>query len=247
MKILTLNTWGGKIYKPLEEFIKKYQDVDVFCLQETYHDGVGKEKDEDHLEDAFDLFTDLQRLLPNHVGFFRDNVDGYYGNSMFVKNIFAIKEEGEHFVYRQRGYVPPEDMHGNHARNMQFVTIEKDETPFTIFNIHGLWNGMGKTDTQDRLDQSNKIVAFTKKFQNEFVVCGDFNLRPDTESVKILENAGLRNLVKEYNITSTRTSHYTKPEKFADYIFTTKGIDVIDFKVLPDEVSDHAALYLEIK
>ena len=76
---------------------------------------------------------------------------------------------------------------------------------------------------------------------------GDFNLLPDTQSIKKLENFGLRNLVKEYNITSTRTSFYTKSEKFADYAFVSSEIAVKDFKVLPDEVSDHSPLYLEFE
>ena len=55
----------------------------------------------------------------------------------------------------------------------------------------------------------------------------------------------MRNLIAEFGITSTRSSLYTKPLRFADYMFVSNGIEVKDFKVLPDEVSDHLALYLE--
>ncbi|MGH7175090.1 MAG: endonuclease/exonuclease/phosphatase family protein, partial [Minisyncoccia bacterium] len=57
---------------------------------------------------------------------------------------------------------------------------------------------------------------------------------------------GMRNLIEEYKITSTRTSFYDETEKFADYAFVSPEAKVLDFKVLPEEVSDHAALYLEI-
>ena len=57
----------------------------------------------------------------------------------------------------------------------------------------------------------------------------------------------MRNLIHEYNINSTRTSFYTKPEKYADYIFTSKDLLIKNFEVLPEEVSDHAALLLEIE
>jgi endonuclease/exonuclease/phosphatase family metal-dependent hydrolase len=63
----------------------------------------------------------------------------------------------------------------------------------------------------------------------------------------MFEDFGLRNLVKEYGVISTRTHFYTKPEKFADYIFVLQGIDVKDFRVLPDAVSDHSPLYLEFE
>jgi len=79
------------------------------------------------------------------------------------------------------------------------------------------------------------------------VLCGDFNLLPDTESLKRLEGIGLRNLIKEYGITSTRTSFYDKPAKFADYALVSEGIEVKDFKILPDEVSDHSPMYLEFE
>ena len=36
MKLITLNTWGGKIYQPLLEFISKNEDVDIFCFQEVF-------------------------------------------------------------------------------------------------------------------------------------------------------------------------------------------------------------------
>jgi len=58
----------------------------------------------------------------------------------------------------------------------------------------------------------------------------------------------MRNLIKDYDITSTRSKLYTKHKKpvlFADYIFTSPEIEVRDFKVLPDVVSDHLPLLLD--
>lgn len=63
----------------------------------------------------------------------------------------------------------------------------------------------------------------------------------------MIENTGLRNLIKEHGITSTRTSLYTKEEKFADYVLIGPGIQVTNFEVLPDEVSDHAPLRIEFE
>jgi hypothetical protein len=63
----------------------------------------------------------------------------------------------------------------------------------------------------------------------------------------MLEEAGLRNLIKGYGITSTRTSLYKKEHRFADYTFVSENISVIDFKILPEEVSDHNAMYLDFE
>jgi endonuclease/exonuclease/phosphatase family metal-dependent hydrolase len=127
--------------------------------------------------------------------------------------------------------------------------VIKNGKEYTVFSIHGIWEPSGKTDTELRMKQSERIVEFIKKFNGPIILCGDFNLRPDTKSVKMLEQElDLRNLVTEFGVTSTRTSLYTKTEeRFADYIFVSKDVEVKDFKVLSDEVSDHAALMLEFK
>ena len=114
-------------------------------------------------------------------------------------------------------------------------------------NFHGLWNGGGKGDSEDRLLQSGRIIEFMKTLSDPYLICGDFNLLPDTESLKKLEDFGLRNLIKEYGIVSTRTSFYKKENKFADYALINEGVEVKDFKVLPDEVSDHSPLYLDFE
>jgi endonuclease/exonuclease/phosphatase family metal-dependent hydrolase len=46
-------------------------------------------------------------------------------------------------------------------------------------------------------------------------------------------------------MASTRTHLYPRPEKFADYVFVSEGADVRSFRVLSNEVSDHAPLLLE--
>jgi endonuclease/exonuclease/phosphatase family metal-dependent hydrolase len=166
--------------------------------------------------------------------------------ALFVKKSWSVKEEGERFVHQEKGYTPSGDL-GLHARNIQFVTLETPKGLSTIINFHGLWNGGGKTDTEHRLSQSRKIIDFMKTLDNDFILCGDFNLEPTTQSLKMFENFGLKNLVKDFNITSTRTKFYTKAVKFADYAFVSPGVDVNDFKVLPDEVSDHSPLYIDIE
>jgi endonuclease/exonuclease/phosphatase family metal-dependent hydrolase len=253
MKIITLNTWGGRAGKErLLSFFENNKDVDIFCLQEIWsapynhlegHSAGGKNIE--HEEIMTYGLQEISALMSDYIPYFRPHHLDNYGLMMLVKKNLQVKEEGEVFVYKHKGFVPVGDV-GFHARNVQYITIADQNKPLTIMNFHGLWTGTGKYDTEDRIQQSKNIIEFTKKLEGNYTLCGDFNLLPETESINILENAGLRNLVSEYDITSTRTSFYTKPDKFADYIFTTPGITVKDFKVLPDEVSDHAALYVEI-
>jgi exonuclease III len=255
MKIVSLNTWGGRAgRKGLMKFFDNYKDeIDIFCLQEIWsapyenfngHPAGGKKID--HEEIMIYGMQDISEVLSGHSGFFRPHFLENYGLFMLAKNNLPIKAEGELFVFKEKGHVPSGDI-GTHARNIQYVTTELNGRSLTVINFHGLWNGKGKTDSEDRIEQSKKILEFTSTLEGDYVLCGDFNLLPDTQSIKLFEDTGLRNLIKEYGITSTRTSHYTKEEKFADYIFVTPDIQVKEFKVLPDEISDHAPLLLEIE
>lgn len=251
MKLISLNTWGGRAGKEgLLTFFDKHKDVDIFCLQEMWsapyehlegHSAGGMPID--HSKVMVHGVQEVSALLSNHHSYFRPHLLEDYGLLLFVKKTWNVLEEGEVFVHKHKGYVPDGDV-GNHARNIQYVTLETPVGARTIINFHGLWKGGGKADSEDRLLQSDRIAEFLKSLQNPFVLCGDFNLLPDTESLKKLEDMSLRNLIKENGITSTRTSFYDKPAKFADYALVSKGIEVKDFKILPDEVSDHSPMYL---
>ncbi|TSC82310.1 MAG: hypothetical protein G01um101420_474 [Parcubacteria group bacterium Gr01-1014_20] len=251
MTLTSLNTWGARAGKEnLLKFFKDHRDTDVFCLQEIWNGGEhmeGKMAGGAKLKNiTFRLFEDIGKTLTGHIGFFRPHFGDHYGLAIFVKKDLKILEEGEIFVYRERGYFSSEEP-GNHARNIQFVTLRMPQGVRTMVNFHGLWNGGGKFDSPERLTQSDKIVEFLKNLTDPFVLCGDFNLLPETKSLKKLEVFGLRNLIKEYGFSSTRTKFYTKEHRFADYALASKGIRVKDFKVLPDEVSDHSPLYLDFE
>ncbi len=255
MKIISLNTWGGRAGKEnlLAFFAAHKDDTDIFCLQEIwsapYIDLEGAPAGGlkiDHSKIMVYGFQEISTLLSDFTPYFRPHHGDNYGLLMLVKKGIEVNVEGEVFVHKYKGYIPKGDL-GRNARNIQFVTTEFKGSPLTVINFHGLWNGEGKGDSEDRLEQSNKIKEFIETLSGNVVLCGDFNLLPDTQSIKILEAAGLRNLIKEHSITSTRTSLYTKPEKFANYTFVSKGLEVKEFKVLPDEVSDHSPLFIEIE
>lgn len=247
MKIISINTWGGRMMEPFMQFLKDHRDTDIFCFQEVYHQADGK----DTLWKGgpnFDFLSDIKKALPNYASYYRPHLGDWWGLAIFIKKERPVLSEGEYFVHKYKGHNPAIEVHGHTAKNLQFITTLCGDKPVTVLNFHGLWNGNGKTDTEDRLNQSRKIVDFIATIKNDFVLCGDFNLSPDTESLQmIMRDLGCRDLIKEYGITSTRTSAYEKPNKFADYVFVSNGVTIADFKVLPDVISDHAPLMLEIK
>jgi endonuclease/exonuclease/phosphatase family metal-dependent hydrolase len=228
--------------RPLLEFIKAHREIDIFCFQEVYHNASEKICDEDR-KVCLTIFSEIQDLLPHHEGFFKPVVNDIYGVGVFASRKIDILGEGEIQIHENPNY------HGigpTHSRNLQWVECRTDDKLYSIFNVHGLWNGQGKTDSPERIAQSQRIKDFLDTINTPKILCGDFNLRPDTQSIKILEK-GMRNLIKLHDIQSTRTSFYPKEEKFADYIFTSEDITVNSFDVLKHEVSDHAPLFLDFE
>lgn len=240
MRIMSLNIWGGQIKTPLMNFIRKYKDIDVLCMQEVYSKAKTKAcTNDDPVQ--LDIFGDMSGILPNHEPYFVKVIDGY-GIGMFIKKTLPLLKRGEHLIHENPNYTPPGP---THSRKLQWVEVEYNSDIYTIVNLHGLWNGKGKSDTDERIVQAQNIKSFLKNAGGKKILCGDFNVTPDTKSIAIVQDR-MQNLIRDYNIQSTRTSYYNKPIKYADYFFVDQDIKIKDFKVLADQVSDHSPLILEI-
>ena len=240
MKLITLNIWGGHIHDPLLHFITEHKDIDIFCLQEVYHNAPAKISDEDR-DNHLEIFAEIQKILPHHTGYFKPVVKGIYGLAMFVKNTLTVHAENHISIHHNPDY---EGSGPTHSRILQWLECSQHGNTYAILNIHGLWNGRGKNDSPERVAQSQAIKNFMNTLTIPYVLCGDFNLNPDTDSLSMIAD-GLVDLIKTHHITSTRSSFYTKAERFADYIFVSPQITINKFAVLDDEVSDHLPLLLD--
>lgn len=251
MKLITLNIWGGHVLKPLLDFVAQHQEVDIFCLQEVYHNAADKFST-DNKEASLNILSEMHTLLPLHLHFFKPVIGKVSGNAygicMFVKKSIEIINEGDIVIHHNPDYPShAPSRHGpRHSRNLQWIECREKNKTYTIMNIHGLWNGQGKSDTPERIAQSEKIRSFMDQISTPKIVCGDFNLQPETKSLAIIKE-GMTDLVQTHRVQSTRTSLYSKRQEqpFADYVFTCPRISVNRFQVLPDQVSDHAPLLVD--
>lgn len=254
MRLITLNCWGGRrIDALLDFFARRGPEVDVFCLQEVF-DGDQAKIDARHPTMhglRGDLFFSIMMTLRDHQGYFarwedRDRMS----TAIFVRRSMPVLDARERLVYEPERPVHEGDKVYS-PRKLQTVTLADGDRKFLVANLHGLWINGPKDDTVDRIRQSRLVSEALNAHAGPKVLCGDFNLLPHTASVRMLEvEAQLRNLVLDYEVTSTRTPLYRSYDdpnepNFADYVMPSRDLEVKRFEVLPDVVSDHAPLYAE--
>lgn len=269
MRILSLNAWGGKLHAPLIDYLAAAQ-ADVLCLQEVVNTPGCREaeltyRDGDHvLNQRTNLYEDIKQVLPQHEARFFPASRGVlydgqgrthaseFGLATFTGSGFPVIGEAMSFVHGAFSA----DGWGDHprARNAHCVRLF-DPTingPLTIAHMHGLRDpAAGKADSEIRRRQSERLVTLIRSVWQQgerLVVCGDFNVLPGSSTFDVLAELGLDDLVVRRRFSGTRTSHYTKPERFADYMLVNAHVEVVSFDVVQrPEVSDHCALMLELR
>ncbi len=267
MRVMCLNAWGGKLHAGLLPFLSA-SAPDVLCLQEVIHSPETDKdwltyRDGDHvLPQRANLFRDVCGALPEHVAVFCPAAQGVlwdddrsvpsqWGLATFVHRSFPVVGQLQGFVHKSYSPVG----YGDHPRSRSAHGVRLYDSAregyVSITHMHGLRDLNGKMDTPERAAQARRLLAISKTFTEPgdiAVVCGDFNVEPGSETLQILEEAGLVELVQSRGFTSTRSSHYKKPGRFADYMLIDREDAVRDFQVIGQpEVSDHCPLVLELQ
>jgi endonuclease/exonuclease/phosphatase family metal-dependent hydrolase len=226
MKIVFFNVWHGQIREGLADFLRTHvSDTDVFCFQE-----------------ASPEFRSLCReLLP---GFDERNdrklesEDEFYEQSTYVRpGITTLSSESLLQENRECGLALS-------------VTLSVDGKTITVCNVHGIAQPGEKLDDPGRLKQSRDIIASLEKKEGYKIVGGDFNLMPETESVKMFAKYGYRDLIEEFRFGNTRNevswAKYQNKQCYSDYLFLGDGMKVEEFSVPYNEISDHLPLILKV-
>lgn len=261
MQLITINIWGGKIYNPLLKFIDKHKNkTDIFCFQEVFR----SDRDIVTHGSRSNIIIDLIKVLPDFNYYFAPTAKDHdtkgkvnfpleFGQATFTKKNINVKKQGDIFVHRTFNKPGPyyPDGRVDFPRNFIYTEIEENGKTFQVLNIHGFWEPAPKHDTEQRLRQSQIIIDHAKHVGVPAILAGDFNLRINTQSLKMFEDNGFRNLVKESGALTTRSTLYSNKwrsnDKYADYILTNKGIWVTNFKVMRSKISDHLPLYLKFE
>lgn len=234
MRLITLNLLCGKMRNQLTDFLKKYADkTDIFLFQEMPETSGDKETmlSSDEIKNILSDFKNYSKDFSINRGHLDDL-------GFFVKRKINVSESGEVETYDANIF---NDRAVYAWRDLGFVILDDKKL---LVNFHGFWDGPDKFDRPRRIEQSKRVSAFLDKYDGPKILAGDFNLWPKTESLRMLEK-NMINLISKYKISSTRPPDWGFSNKFSDYIFVSSDIRVNNFRVLPDIVSDHLALYLD--
>ncbi|WP_213007192.1 endonuclease/exonuclease/phosphatase family protein [Paractinoplanes toevensis] len=264
MRIASVNAWGGALADDLLEWLPG-SGADIVCLQEVtrtpglagwtrFADG------ERSLPQRADLFDDVRGVLPRHQAIFvtsdsgpvHDDAGRGYRQDFGLATLVG---EGLPVVGVDSAFV-----HGEFADHVEWPVTGRPRVALAVrtvdraagrsvwvMQVHGLRDALGKSDTPARRAQAERLAELVCRIRGPrdlVVMCGDFNLLPDSETFGVLADVGLTDLV---GAADTRTSHYRKPVRHAGYVLVSDVAAVQRFDILAEpEVSDHRALILEI-
>lgn len=247
IKILTINVWfGGKIWDPLLEFIKK-ENPDIVAMQEVYN---GKDTS---FPKNYRSFSELKKNLDFEYAIFapefideRKIGDVEIGNAIFSK-LPIIKQkisfyDGIYGKYNKKKRVD----FSIFPSNLQEVDITVRSIIIHLFNTHGVW-GFDGEDNKKRLIMSNKIVEEIKG-KKRTILAGDFNVNTNTKTIQNIENHMINVFNNELKTTFNMKR---KKEKFAnsvvDMIFVSPDIKVLDYYCPQVDISDHLPLVVVLE
>lgn len=266
MKIMCLNGWGGTLHDRLLPYLEATQPQ-ILCLQEAVHSPETDKdcltyRDGDHvLPQRANFFREVCAALPDHTAVFCPAAQGVlwdgdrpvpsqWGLATFVHASLPIVGQVQGFVHKS--YSP--DGYGEHPRSRSAhgvrVYAPARKRFVSVTHMHGLRDLRGKMDTPERSKQARRLLDLVDQLTEPGdlkIICGDFNVEPDSETISTLEASGLTELVTHQGVTSTRSSFYEKPGLFADYMLINELSAVRKFQAVETpEVSDHRPLVLEL-
>lgn len=195
------------------------------------------------------VFKDFRQENFHGKKVFEHDFGGLIEAGNYIKSRFEILDAQGIFVQGNFSFVKDWEenlMHpGEEPRMVQVADLKLNSNKLRILNYHGIWS-RDKRDSKRKINASKKLLDLAK-INYPAIICGDFNLFPDTESIKIL-NGKFVNLVDKFDVKTTRPEHNElnhEKRNVVDYIFISKDIKVNEFEVIKTDISDHFPILLE--
>lgn len=228
--------------------VLKARDNNSYNMYRTYNDLENKFKDK-FGNSEFAPVWGAKKIIKN--GKTDRDFGGFVEQGCYLMSKYTILEHYNqfyHLEYIEPGFDATYFKKDDHARSIQNSILDIAGKKLQIINVHGIWNE-GKLGDERTINQCQFIID--KALANDYptIILGDFNLLPETESIKLLNNK-FRNLIEENNIKSTRPNFddgLDKGKIVCDYIFVDDKIHINKFEVLENNISDHLPLILDFE
>ncbi|MEK7571201.1 MAG: endonuclease/exonuclease/phosphatase family protein [Patescibacteria group bacterium] len=255
LSILQLNINADNFWDRLTAFLKT-QNFDILQLQEV----TGKDLIGGNMNTKIDCYQELQALLSSRYEsamaitewFSSSPQTAYFGNATFYKKDFTLVEKTIVPLHKRQAPFPSdaktfEDV----SKSILHVTLTINGKNISFLNTHLAW-GPTPEEHPHQTEQGEKLIEYLKAVPSPFIFTGDFNLDPNQPTIHRIETIA-RNLTRENNITNTlnprlhKVKHLFPPGVAVDYIFVSPDIEVKDFTVLEEDLSDHLGLTATIE
>lgn len=240
MKLVQINAWCGKLGHPLIDFLKT-EKPDIVCIQEA----------SDIQGHAGPLFVSLDEIKSG-AGFqyaIMAPVLSYpfmkreysFGNAVLSN----LPHDDYEVVFTRGSYTKGFDITEDdlNIRNFQHLTFQIGNEAMHILNHHGHYIPKSKAGNDETMRQMGILAKYIEGLHGKIILCGDFNLSPESSSIGII-NDRLVNLPVKFGIKNTYSEVHHN-HIVCDYIFVNEQVEVKQFRVADQIVSDHKALIVE--
>ncbi len=234
------------------------EDADICTLQEAMN-GVD--------ESCFEMYKSKNKLIKikrypfnkfaplfiakgvSKNGIITRDFGGNAEQGSLILSKYEIKHHDNQFYYNEYRYEydATEFREKDWCRSIQNAILDIKGKQLQIINVHGIWN-KDKVGDERTIAQS-KFILSKIRYDIPCIVLGDFNLLPNTKSIKLIDEK-MNNLINKCNIISTRPTFNDGLDKgnlVCDYIFVNDKVKVNNFKVLDNNSSDHLPLFLDFE
>ncbi|NQW58861.1 MAG: endonuclease/exonuclease/phosphatase family protein [Polynucleobacter sp.] len=215
--------------KGLEKFFTDHKKtVDIFCIQEIPETPINSLND--ILYDYYKFH--FSKILPDY--------NCRADLSTFVKKTSFDQIEQKAINVGHSDVTPA-----------ILTSFEYTNKTYNLINYHGIALPGHKNDTKSRIKASRLIIKCLNSLDGHKIIGGDFNLNPESKSIRMFEQAGYLNLIKEYNIKTTRNNNAWKlypdgKQYYADYTLVDSDLKINSFDVINTQISDHLPMVLDI-
>lgn len=245
MKILQINIWAGRMARGLVRYIELEQP-DVICMQEVFN-GDFEVPCPDRM---FDILSRIKQAsgLEHEYFSMRYSIDVTgstvpYGNAILSRFPFESVRtiQTEHSVIE---HMTAENS-DPYINNLQVVTVEADQSVWTIANHHGHY----KTDPngdEESVGAMQRVAEELQGIDGPLVLCGDLNVWPESPVMRVFDG-WLDDIVVHSGAKTTISHINVDRDVVCDHVLINDKVAVKSFKVDDVIISDHYPLVAELE